>query len=194
MVNEKFSKIVTVGIFAMIFFMGAIALFHICCKLSFVHPLFNVWIFVGTLLTPGIIFLLLPFSRLWTPLKIIGCCITLPLALLCLLGIIFILPEASESLNTCINPAYTLLKSIALGATRIAVYRTNGGATTDFGVVVERQRFPFPGIKCVEPVANAYHVSDAELTFLDEHHIRCHIPVSRDYKDYEVKDVIIADE
>ena len=39
----------------------------------------------------------------------------------------------------------------------VILYRTNGGATTDFGVVIRQERTLLPGVKVVRNLADFYH-------------------------------------
>ncbi len=49
----------------------------------------------------------------------------------------------------------------------IVVYRTNGGATTDFGVEIRREKYLSLGFKWVKTLREYYHVSDIKLSTLN---------------------------
>jgi hypothetical protein len=48
-------------------------------------------------------------------------------------------------------------------STTFRVYRSNGGATTDFGVVLRQERTILPGLKYVRIIHSRYHAKEASL-------------------------------
>jgi len=52
--------------------------------------------------------------------------------------------------------------------TTYRAYRTDGGATTDFGIVLRRERTILPGLKYVRVIYSRYHASDASLVYSSE--------------------------
>ncbi len=61
------------------------------------------------------------------------------------------------------NNYYELLESKILGDSKINVFRTNYGATTDFGIVVEHER-DFGPIRLSRRIASAYPCSEGAIT------------------------------
>ena len=51
---------------------------------------------------------------------------------------------------------------------KIVVYRTNGGATVDFGIVVRREREFFPGILYCDELFDKYHMDTVGITLINE--------------------------
>jgi len=70
------------------------------------------------------------------------------------------------------DASYAYLHSVRRTNDRLALYRTNGGATTDWGVVVRQEEFILPGVVRVKRVHDYYHCYEAEITQLDEQRIR----------------------
>lgn len=59
----------------------------------------------------------------------------------------------------------------------VAAYRTNGGATTDFGIVVRQEREIVPGaLLLVRRVYGRYHAHDAALASAGPGRVRVHVP------------------
>jgi hypothetical protein len=61
---------------------------------------------------------------------------------------------------------------VAVGSTRVVVYRTNGGATTAYGILVREERPILPGVLRVAELASAYRAAHARVELLDSHHVR----------------------
>lgn len=62
----------------------------------------------------------------------------------CILGILIIMIVPANGFEP--------IKSLSLDDSDIVVYRTNGGATTSFGIQVRQEKFIIPGIKLVKRV------------------------------------------
>ena len=52
---------------------------------------------------------------------------------------------------------------MAVNGTQVVAYRTDGGATTDFGIVVRQQRRLMPGLLVVRDLYSEYDAHDARL-------------------------------
>lgn len=61
------------------------------------------------------------------------------------------------------DPSFEYLHSTQAGASRIAVYRTNGGAMTSFGVAFRHERLVFPGVRVVKGVGGFYPCYDGTV-------------------------------
>jgi hypothetical protein len=74
----------------------------------------------------------------------------------------------------------------------VRLYRTNGGATTDFGVVIRQERKLFPGILLVRNLDSFYHCESLELETtesgvrLQDAKANCRA-FSDQYRDYRLK-------
>lgn len=84
-------------------------------------------------------------------------------------------PDIRTILRDRVDPSDEFICSVPLGSSRIAAYRTNGGATTNFGVDIMRQRFILPGIKHSVGERYEYGAADVELDPIDKLQLRCHI-------------------
>ncbi len=68
--------------------------------------------------------------------------------------------------------AHDPIGRVAAGDTRVVVYRTDGGATTAFGILVRQERTIVPGVLRVAELASAYRASEAHVELLGPHRIR----------------------
>lgn len=62
-----------------------------------------------------------------------------------------------------IDYSFELIRTEKVGANYIRVYRTNGGATTDFGVVVRKETKLLPGLYFIKPIGSKYHAGNADI-------------------------------
>jgi len=81
----------------------------------------------------------------------------LPSIFFLLLGLITIGMDASLEKIDNIDMKYS----------NVSIYRTNGGATTDFGIVVRQEKNIFPGIILVKNLYSEYHMVDASYQVID---------------------------
>ena len=58
---------------------------------------------------------------------------------------------------------YEILDSVQLPHSKVTVYRTNGGATTDFGIEIVQEMSVFPYIVLVKDLHNGYHENTATV-------------------------------
>lgn len=59
--------------------------------------------------------------------------------------------------------SFELLKSETINNNTIRVYRTNGGATTNFGIVVREEKQLLPGIYQIKFIGSEYPAYDAHI-------------------------------
>lgn len=59
------------------------------------------------------------------------------------------------------DAAFEKIRSVSTGSAEVAVYRTNGGATTAYGVIVRHQKLILPGLLLVRRLLSAYPATDA---------------------------------
>jgi hypothetical protein len=84
--------------------------------------------------------------------------------------LLFTLPLGTCALLTAgaatprgVDPSFEPRHTLDIGPSRVRVYRTNCGATCDFGVVVRHERPLAPGLLVVREVGNWYHAYDATV-------------------------------
>jgi len=65
-----------------------------------------------------------------------------------------------------VDSAFEKVRTLDLDSSRVVVYRINGGATTDFGVVVRVERPVLPGIYIKHDLFKLYHVNDVNLSIV----------------------------
>lgn len=68
--------------------------------------------------------------------------------------------------------AHDPIDHVAVGGTRVVVYRTDGGATTAYGILVRQEREILPGVIRVAELTSAYRAAHARVELLDSHHVR----------------------
>ena len=99
--------------------------------------------------------------RFGVPLAILLCVVALPGA--CTASSCIVLGGAR--LDT--NDAFENYHDLSAPSGKVVVYRTNGGALTDFGIEVRQECTIVPGILIVErPLTGAYPAYDAELSLV----------------------------
>lgn len=65
--------------------------------------------------------------------------------------------------TTGVDASLEPIASLSVSGSRLRVYRTNGGATTDFGIVVRHEMTLLPGLLLVRNIFDEYHVAEASL-------------------------------
>jgi hypothetical protein len=68
--------------------------------------------------------------------------------------------------------AHDPIDRVALGSSRVVVYRTDGGATTAYGILVRQEQEILPGVLRVAELATAYPAARARVEVLDGHRVR----------------------
>ena len=63
-----------------------------------------------------------------------------------------------------------------IGKNQLSVYRTNGGATTDFGIVIRKEEKILPGLLYTKIIYSRYRACNAELYKINNKKIKCIIP------------------
>ena len=82
----------------------------------------------------------------------------LPVMGLCVIGIFFLWPRSASGYRP-----FDPISIVAVNGTQVIAYRTDGGATTDFGIVVRQQRRLMPGLLIVRNLYSEYHAYNARL-------------------------------
>lgn len=72
---------------------------------------------------------------------------------------------------------------------QVAIYRTNGGATTDFGVQVFQEQNVIPGIKLVNLLTSYYHVNELKVEYIGDDKVKIIqvIPTNHKYTSDDIK-------
>lgn len=117
-----------------------------------------------------IICLLIPFILLFhgfrfklKDLKIVnGVFLIIPI-LISILSLFFESFVLVDIVKTGTDPSFEKIKTLELSKSSVNVYRTDGGATTDFGIIVRQEMKVLPGILIVKQFYNEYHKYDIEL-------------------------------
>jgi hypothetical protein len=90
--------------------------------------------------------------------------------------------DAADTISSGVHHSFELRGSLALGPARVRVYRTNCGATCDYGVVIRHERPVLPGVLLVRELGSWYHAGAAELA-ADPAGVRAVVTeTSRDYR------------
>ena len=85
------------------------------------------------------------------------------------LGLAFLLPagitvlDMASILKQGCSEAFLLTSEVQVLGTRVRAYQTNGGATTDFGLVVRQERDLVPGLLLVRNLFGQYHARGGRL-------------------------------
>ncbi len=131
-------------------------------------------------------------KELWTKVTIalvwaaVFCLLTLPMFLI---GINFI-----DIVTKGIDPSFEFLKEATNQNHRVRFYRTNGGATTAYGIVARVESKILPGLVWTKKIYSEYRQENVDFEWLDEHTIKIFIPADADNpSDREVKVVRLGD-
>ena len=125
--------------------------------LRFSDELANEAAIIFILTIPLIVFLLSFFIPNRTA-KIVMIVTLLPVVGLCFLGQFFLWPRSATGYRP-----FDPISTVAVNGTQVVAYRTDGGATTDFGIVVRQQQRLMPGLLVVRNLYSEYHAYDARL-------------------------------
>ncbi len=96
--------------------------------------------------------------------------------------------DIKDTYTTGIDASLEKIDNIDMKYSNVSIYRTNGGATTDFGIVVRQEKNIFPGIVLVKDLYNKYHMVEASSQVIDEDTIFITITVQQtDEKEFTLK-------
>jgi len=87
---------------------------------------------------------------LWIKLAVIA--VAAPIGLLCLLAALFVLLEIRYGPLT----SFRNVSQVELLGSVVRAYETNGGATTNFGLIVRQEKLLLPGILLVRDLCQEY--------------------------------------
>ncbi|MGF7397821.1 DUF5412 family protein [Thermoanaerobacterium thermosaccharolyticum] len=69
------------------------------------------------------------------------------------------------------NEAFMLIQKVQINSNFIVVYRTNGGATTDYGIVVRQEKEIVKGVLLVKDLYRKYHMYDVSIKKLGDNKV-----------------------
>jgi len=113
-------------------------------------------------------------SRLF---RVVGASVVFPLSVVSgalFLGLVFL--AFPSVLVSDIDYSFERLRRQRVANEWFAVYRTNAGATTSFGIVVRKEQTILPGLYWVQVMCTCYPADDVILTRVDARTIRCEFP------------------
>ncbi len=87
--------------------------------------------------------------------------------------IIFMIFDIADfTTNDDIDMGFIPVSTVEMNGTRICAYQTDGGATTDYGLVVRQELRVVPGIYLVRDLYSEYHSPGGRLEVADSEHIK----------------------
>lgn len=69
-----------------------------------------------------------------------------------------------SSVKNGVDPSFERIQEMNIGSWKVVTYRTNGGATVDFGVLVRTEKPLLPGVYIKRDLIDIYHVSDIKFS------------------------------
>ena len=164
------------------FYFGGILLFYMGLMLNwqighlrFVNPSFNYLVFAAGQFVPFAVFLNLFRVKNWA-MKTFGYLIAAPVCVLAALLFLFAGSSFLIAAGSFKDASYELQQTISQVSPPVKVYRTDGGAMTHFGILIQSQRPVLPGVVWAVPLYNAYPAAEVNITVVDSHHLRCVFP------------------
>jgi hypothetical protein len=137
----------------------------------FTSPLINVLMFLIALLLPGAASLIIIW-RCRGVLRLVGATMAavlgLPSVLLVPLTVLF----GFDGVRLYNDTSFQRLRDLPVGRYHAVLYRTNGGATTAYGIIVRQELPLFLGLRLVRNIYHTYRISDVELKVLGPNTIR----------------------
>ena len=131
--------------------------------LRFPHPTANYVIVAMAMLLPGAALLLADTLRSMILRVVVGICTglaCLPAALYLLLAFVGVVTTVFRG---GVDGGFEPIQAVAVDRSILRVYRTNGGATTAFGIVVRQEMTIAPGVRLVRNVYSAYPADTAQV-------------------------------
>jgi hypothetical protein len=111
--------------------------------------------------------------------EVIGSAALIPVSLVSaplLLSTMFFLGLGNPVLVSDVDYSFERLRQEQVAKQAFGVFRTNGGATTSFGIVVRRERVIIPGLLAVKEICSCYPADDVRLMRVNAHTLRCAFP------------------
>jgi len=82
------------------------------------------------------------------------------------------------------------LQTVPVGSSQIRIYRTNGGATTSFGIIVQQERSLLLGLKRVKELHSVSPAGMVNIKVVDSRHVRLSYPPYGDRRPNPVNVVV----
>ncbi len=146
--------------------------------MKFEFPLFNYLLFTITSIFP-LISLLLIFNNPKNSVRLIGRFIYSASLLIFIPIFLFSIIDLSFSFSDLISGKDYSFEKIAtydFPNCKMSVYRTNGGATTSYGIVLRKEIILLPGIIHINQLYSRYKACNAIITKVDSYKVKCIIP------------------
>jgi hypothetical protein len=131
---------------------------------AFYSPLLATWIVITA------------SSHLWKLSLIVLAPLALVSATLCAGTAFMLVLWVPDVLWRDVDRSFQRIREQRVGEETLAVFRTNGGATTDYGIVVRRETVLLPGLRFVTPLCASYPADDVRLTRVGTTTTRCEFP------------------
>jgi len=84
------------------------------------------------------------------------------------IGIVIVIIILLGIFTLNVNEAFMPIQKVQIGSNFIVVYRTNGGATTDYGIVVRQEKEIVKGVLLVKDLYRKYHMYDVSIKKLGD--------------------------
>lgn len=107
--------------------------------------------------------------------KFIGMTLSFFLVFPCFLVFLFAFSTLKNLNEIDIDSSFEFKREVRVKDAVYRLYRTNGGATTAFGLVLREEKNFIKGIKTVKVLFNKYRASESTLTVLGDHAIEMKI-------------------
>ena len=141
-------------------------------EIRFQNPYYN-YLFVMSL------FILLPISifiKIYSSQnKLMWVLISLPILFFSSIIILFITSDLSDINTYSIDPSFELTKQVEYNNTLYKLYRTNGGATTDYGLILMKENNLPLGLKLTKILWEQYHENNATLELIQPNKLKLEI-------------------
>ena len=123
----------------------------------------------------GLIFCLSPMFLFYNSaylshnfLELLSAIIFIPLSLLFLVILLFVIIDISNKIMKGKDYSFENIHKIMTGDFDIKIYRSNGGATTAFGIIVRQEREILPGLLLVKELYPKYDCDDIKYKMDDK--------------------------
>ncbi|MCG7533687.1 hypothetical protein [Pseudoalteromonas sp. OOF1S-7] len=157
---------------ALISFLTVFNMFDFTWELRFIDTRLN-YLFVMSLaaLLPITLFLWSAYRKS-TLAEMIGLGASLCLAVPCYLVFIVAKSNAAAIGKNGVDASFEAINRISNGAYQYVLYRTNGGATTSFGLMLRKERELGLGLKVVSVLYSKYPASQSTLELTEQSQIK----------------------
>jgi hypothetical protein len=79
-----------------------------------------------------------------------------------------IIADIKDISSKGIDASFEKIEYVKMKHSNVGIYRADGGATTDFGIVIRQELSIVPGILLVKNLYDRYHMSDATYKIIDD--------------------------